>query len=452
MKSSYLPQSFVTQVPSVWHVALQSLGLESENALTSLQVDLDAQLRFAQEILIVTDRRLLALQRGPQGQIQHQFWELGAGLCMRHADHAGVGTLELLDDRQRLACWRFTLRHNPQALLLQDLLNLRCSGQGGSTSGPAESTHEDDMATVRTWGLFRLWRFAQPYRNQLLLGLGLTLASTAFTLVPPYMTMPLMDQVLIPFQNGQPIDPWRVALYLSGLFVAALLAWGLGWYKTYILALVSERIGADSFMFAKRQFVFLPLALVMTLSISLVSPRHVRRLALLVFCGSVVLLADLIRLLRMPLRCVRDFALYLRGQWRVMLALAVYYASALALFRHEGFDHALELVRQIFDTGGKGHSCGIYSFSDENINRLALMAPVSRIMVRQVQSRANAGNFNNGMPMTSSMGCGIWGGNITNENISLKHYMNVTWVSRPIPEDRPSEAELFGEFYNTATF
>ena len=51
--------------------------------------------------------------------------------------------------------------------------------------------------------------------------------------------------------------------------------------------------------------------------------------------------------------------------------------------------------------------------------------------------------------MTSSLGCGIWGGNITNENISLKHYMNVTWVSRPIAEDRPSEQELFGEFYNT---
>ena len=76
------------------------------------------------------------------------------------------------------------------------------------------------------------------------------------------------------------------------------------------------------------------------------------------------------------------------------------------------------------------------------------MAPVSRIMVRQVQSSSNAGTFTNGMPMTSSMGCGVWGGNITNENISLKHYMNVTWVSRPIAEDKPSEAELFGEFYN----
>ena len=89
------------------------------------------------------------------------------------------------------------------------------------------------------------------------------------------------------------------------------------------------------------------------------------------------------------------------------------------------------MVKRIFAVGGKGHSCGIYSFDDDHIHRLALAAPVSRIMVRQIQSSSNAGTFTNGMPMTSSMGCGVWGGNITNENISLKHYMNVTWVSRP---------------------
>ena len=124
----------------------------------------------------------------------------------------------------------------------------------------------------------------------------------------------------------------------------------------------------------------------------------------------------------------------------------------LSIFKYHGFDMALEMVRQIFETGGRGHSCGIYSFDDDHIHRLALVAPVSRIMVRQVQSSSNAGTFTNGMPMTSSMGCGIWGGNITNENISLKHYMNVTWVSRPIAEDRPSEQELFGEFYNSEIF
>ena len=126
--------------------------------------------------------------------------------------------------------------------------------------------------------------------------------------------------------------------------------------------------------------------------------------------------------------------------------------TVLAVFKYDGFDQALAKVRQIFETGGKGHSCGIYSYNDDHIHRLALVAPVSRMMVRQVQSASNAGTFTNGMPMTSSMGCGVWGGNITNENISLKHYMNVTWVSRPIPEDRPSEQELFGEFYNSEIF
>ena len=124
----------------------------------------------------------------------------------------------------------------------------------------------------------------------------------------------------------------------------------------------------------------------------------------------------------------------------------------LSIFKYHGFDMALDMVQRIFETGGKGHSCGIYSFDDDHVHRLALVAPVSRIMVRQVQSSSNAGTFTNGMPMTSSMGCGIWGGNITNENISLKHYMNVTWVSRPIAEDRPSEQELFGEFYNSEIF
>ncbi|MGD9241488.1 MAG: hypothetical protein PVG69_15770, partial [Desulfobacterales bacterium] len=124
----------------------------------------------------------------------------------------------------------------------------------------------------------------------------------------------------------------------------------------------------------------------------------------------------------------------------------------LSIFKYSGFDSALEMVRQIYEVGGKGHSCGIYSFNDDHVHQLALMAPVSRMMVRQPQSKTNAGSFTNGMPMTSSLGCGTWGGNITTENISLKHYMNVTWVSRPIPEDRPSDEELFGEFYNTETF
>jgi ATP-binding cassette subfamily B protein len=118
-------------------------------------------------------------------------------------------------------------------------------------SDDADDADDADDGTVSeerppsTWVLFRLWRFARPYRMRLLAGFLLTLASTGATLVPPYITLPLMDEVLIPYQNGVPIEPGKVQWYLGALLVAALVAWSLGWARTYILALVSERIGAD---------------------------------------------------------------------------------------------------------------------------------------------------------------------------------------------------------------
>jgi sulfoacetaldehyde dehydrogenase len=127
-------------------------------------------------------------------------------------------------------------------------------------------------------------------------------------------------------------------------------------------------------------------------------------------------------------------------------------SPVLAIFRYSGFDNALRMVSDILDVGGKGHSVGIASFDDAHIHRLASMAPVSRIMVRQPNVRGNAGSFTNGMPQTASLGCGTWGGNITSENISVKHYMNTTWVSRPIPEDKPDEREILGEFYGSEIF
>lgn len=122
--------------------------------------------------------------------------------------------------------------------------------------------------------------------------------------------------------------------------------------------------------------------------------------------------------------------------------------TLLALFKYEGeFENALDMMRAIFEVGGKGHSCGIYSHDDDHIHRLGMAAPVSRIMVRQPNNKGNSGSATNGMPPTSSMGCGTWGGNIVSENITLKHYMNTTWVARPIAEDMPSNKELFGEFF-----
>ncbi|TAK97399.1 MAG: ABC transporter ATP-binding protein [Aquabacterium sp.] len=233
-----------------------------ENVLSRLEVDLDAQLRFEASPIVLTERRLLAR---PAGETAWQSWPLTPDLQLRQHDHAGVGTLELHDANQRLAFWRFTLDVQVQVLRLLEQFERRQltlkTGQApeedDSTQCPtckAQLPPDSDECPVctrelqtppSTWVLLRLWRFAKPYQGQLLAGFLLTLASTAATLVPPYLTIPLMDKVLIPFQTTRSIDPWLVAMLMGGLLGSALLAWGLGWARTYLLALVSERISAD---------------------------------------------------------------------------------------------------------------------------------------------------------------------------------------------------------------
>ncbi|HOA19462.1 MAG TPA: aldehyde dehydrogenase family protein, partial [Sedimentibacter sp.] len=81
--------------------------------------------------------------------------------------------------------------------------------------------------------------------------------------------------------------------------------------------------------------------------------------------------------------------------------------TLLAVHKYEGeFQNAIDIIKAIHEVGGKGHSVGIYSYDEDHIHRLALEAQVGRIMVRQPQSKSNAGSFTNGMPMTSSIGCG----------------------------------------------
>ncbi|MGJ7544284.1 ABC transporter ATP-binding protein [Variovorax sp. LT1R16] len=225
--------------------ALKSRLSVAENVLATLTVDLDGELRFAQGLLALTDRRLLA--RSAQGAWSE--WALTTpGLSLQLTDHAGVGTIDLQGDDGHLARWHYTLAQQPDALRLFKLLGQRAGSVASATSPadaeelPAEAV---SSAPPSTWVLLRLARFAKPYRKQLIAGFLLTLASTAATLVPPYLTIPLMDDILIPFQNGHQIAMSKVATFLGALLAAALAGWGLGWARTYLLALVSERIGAD---------------------------------------------------------------------------------------------------------------------------------------------------------------------------------------------------------------
>jgi len=236
----------------------------SEYALAVLSPDLDERLHFAKGLLLVTNQRVLSL-RSLHHAPNWQSWDYETGLDLLHHDHAGVAHLELVNQRGLLASWRFTLGQNLQAIRLLDQFQaqLHSSLSGEAPVMPSgnqcpsckallEPEQEECPVCTKvihtppsTWTLFRLWRFARPYRGQLIAGFVLMLLGTAASQVPPYLTIPLVDKVLIPFQNGQHIEPATIGWYLLGLLASGVLAWILSWAKTYILALVSERIAAD---------------------------------------------------------------------------------------------------------------------------------------------------------------------------------------------------------------
>ena len=117
-------------------------------------------------------------------------------------------------------------------------------------------------------------------------------------------------------------------------------------------------------------------------------------------------------------------------------------------YTFNAFSEAIDLVNTITKYQGMGHSCGIHSFNEEHIMELAMKTKTSRMNVRQGMAPANTGNWFNGMPFTTSLGCGSWGGNIVSENITWKHMINTTWVSRPFPPVVPTDEELFGNVMN----
>jgi sulfoacetaldehyde dehydrogenase len=119
----------------------------------------------------------------------------------------------------------------------------------------------------------------------------------------------------------------------------------------------------------------------------------------------------------------------------------------MAFYKVKDVDEAIALTNEIQAYQGMGHSCGIYSYNDDNILKLGMGTKTSRVMVNQPQAASNSGNLWNGMRQTFSLGCGTWGGNSTNENINWRHLVNITWISKPLatPKTLPADEELFGD-------
>ncbi len=122
-------------------------------------------------------------------------------------------------------------------------------------------------------------------------------------------------------------------------------------------------------------------------------------------------------------------------------------SPVLAVYRAPDFDEAFRITLAIYDYQGKGHSVSIHSKDEAQVMRLGLEMPVARVIVNQAHCIATGGSFDNGLPFSLSMGCGTWGRNSFSDNMHWRHFLNITRISRVIPERVPAVDEVFGAWF-----
>lgn len=225
--------------------------------------NLDASLRFGQGYVILTDRSLIGSQpqRSASSDWMFQRWALDEIQDLKKLDRAGLAILEILGRDRLLQSWKFTAaKNNECGQLIAQYKQLKagsldpseqaasiCPSCGGTMAvGQSVCANCAPTAVPETSrSLWRLTRFAKPRLTMILVGFVLTLLSTSASLLPQLLMKPLIDDVLIPHQEGQSGDFGLVPWLLGGMLVSAILSWLLSWAKTYVLASVSEQVSAD---------------------------------------------------------------------------------------------------------------------------------------------------------------------------------------------------------------
>ncbi|HVY28755.1 MAG TPA: DUF1854 domain-containing protein [Polyangiaceae bacterium] len=231
--------------PSAEKSHAYALQLEDgEKELAVFRPDLNAALHFAEGWVVATDRRVVFRDaEGLQGELSR-----AAPIEVERREHAGVCELFLRQGGEVALRCRYTLAHAKEAAELAEAI-AQPDEASRRREQPSESDEDAAASPVGRDPLLRLLEFARPRRGMVALGFVLTLTSTAVALIPNYLTKPLIDDVLLPWQaHGGASAPFAVELlvpYLGGLGVAAIVAWLLAWARGAVLAWVSELISAD---------------------------------------------------------------------------------------------------------------------------------------------------------------------------------------------------------------
>ena len=105
----------------------------------------------------------------------------------------------------------------------------------------------------------------------------------------------------------------------------------------------------------------------------------------------------------------------------------------------QGCERCIEILRY----GGMGHTMAIHSENEEVILEFGLRKPAFRICVNTPTTHGSIG-LTTGLDPAMTLGCGGWGGNITSDNISPRHLLNIKRLAYELRPALPSAAMAKG--------
>lgn len=116
-----------------------------------------------------------------------------------------------------------------------------------------------------------------------------------------------------------------------------------------------------------------------------------------------------------------------------------------AMYVASDVQHAKDICLSLLNLGGRGHTLSIHTETDAIAREFALDMPVSRILVNTMSSIGAVGGTTGLLP-SMTLGCGTFGGNITSDNVTAKHLLNIKRMAYGIKEvDLPKGESASGE-------
>jgi acetaldehyde dehydrogenase (acetylating) len=114
----------------------------------------------------------------------------------------------------------------------------------------------------------------------------------------------------------------------------------------------------------------------------------------------------------------------------------------LAFYVEDGLERGAARCNEVLHYGGMGHTAGIHTRSREAAIRYGAEMPASRVCVNTPTTHGAIG-FSTALPPSMTLGCGSWGGNVTSDNVSPLHLMDIKRVAfetRAVASKRPAVA------------